>query len=67
MKKKDFCGAENISVIIPYAELDRLLQCANKLEEFEHHIRHLEQRYSAMGLLYSEILERVAELAGMIG
>ena len=66
MKKKDFCRAENISVIIPYADLERLLQLANKLEEFERHIRHLEQRYSAMGLLYSEILERVAELGKML-
>ena len=67
MKKKDFCGAENISVIIPYAELDRLLQCANKLEEIERNLSRLDQRYAAMGLLYSEILDRVAELAGMIG
>ena len=67
MKKKEFCCAENISVIIPYAELDRLLQCANKLEEIERNLSRLDQRYASMGLLYSEILERVAELAGMIG
>ena len=66
MKKKEFCCAENISVIIPYSELERLLRCANKLEEFERNIRHLEQRYAAMGLLYSEILERVAELSQTI-
>ena len=66
MKKKNFCGAENISVIIPYAELDRLMKCANKLEEFERQLRLLEQRYAAMGLLYGEILERVAELGKMI-
>ena len=66
MKKKDFCRAENISVIIPYAELERLLKCVNNLEEFERQIQHLEQRYAAMGLVNSEILERIAELARMI-
>ena len=62
MKQGNFCGTENISVIIPYSELERMLQSANKIEQIEAMVRRMDQRCAAMNLLYSEILEKVREI-----
>ena len=62
MKKQNFCCVDNFSVIIPYRELEKMLECSNKIEHIEAMFERIEDRTSAMQLLYSEILEKVAEI-----
>lgn len=62
MKNKDFCCVDNFSVIIPYRELEKLLQSANKIEHIESLIDRIDERNSALQLMYSELLEKVAEI-----
>lgn len=62
MKKKEFCCVDDFSVIIPYRELEKLLASANKIEHVEALIQRMEERNAALQLMYSELLEKVAEI-----
>ncbi len=62
MKKNDFCCVDDFSVIIPYRELEKMLESSNKIAHIESLYKHTEERLSAMQLLYSEILEKVHEI-----
>ena len=62
MNKKDFCCVDNFSVIVPYRELEKMLQSANKIEHIEALVKRVDERNSAMQLMYSELLEKVAEI-----
>ena len=62
MKNKDFCCVDNFSVIIPYRELEKMLQSANKIEHIEALVQRIDERNSAMQFMYSEVLEKVAEI-----
>lgn len=62
MKKKDFCCVDDFSVIIPYRELEKLLECANKIDHIEQLAARVNEQCTAMRNLYSEILEKVSEI-----
>lgn len=62
MRKKNICCVDDISVIIPYRELEKMLQSSNKIEQIESLVKHMDERCAAMQLLYSEILDKVAEI-----
>lgn len=62
LKKDNFCCVDNFSVIIPYRELEKMLQSANKIEHIETLVKRVDERCAAMHLMYSEILEKVAEI-----
>ena len=62
MKKNDFCCVDDFSVIIPYRELEKMLESSNKIAHIETLYERTEERLSAMQLLYSEILEKVHEI-----
>ena len=62
MKKDNFCCVDNFSVIIPYRELEKMLEVSNKIAHIEQLVKRMEERNSAMQLMYSEMLEKVAEI-----
>ena len=62
MKKENFCCVENFSVIIPYRELEKMLESANKISHIEALAKRMEERASAMQVLYSEMLEKIREI-----
>lgn len=62
MKKQDFCCVDNFSVLVPYRDLEKMLQSANKIEHIEQLATAMDTRCAKMQLLYSEILEKVAEI-----
>lgn len=62
LKKQDFCCVDNFSVLIPYRELEKLLQSATKLEQMEQAIKRTDERCAKMQMLYCEVLEKVAEI-----
>lgn len=59
---KDFCCADDLSVLIPYKKLEKLLKAATNSTEQEKRIKHLEEKLGSLHGLYSELLEKVAEL-----
>lgn len=62
MKKESICNIEHYSVLIPYKDLEKMLQCTNRIEEIERFAKRIDERCASMQYLYSEILEKVAEM-----
>ena len=62
MKNKDFCCVENFSVLIPYKDLEILMESANKIAHIEELVKRTTLQCSAMHNLYCEILEKVDEI-----
>lgn len=62
MKNKSFCCVDDFSVIIPYRELEKMLNSANKIEHIEALIQRMDERNAALQLMYSELLQKVAEI-----
>lgn len=62
MKKENFSCVDNFSVIIPYRELEKMLESANKIEHIEALAKRMDERVSAMQLMYSEMLEKIKEI-----
>lgn len=58
----DFCSAEDISVVIPYKTLEKLLKSATNGEAQAKQIKRLEDQVGALHGLYSQLLEVVADI-----
>lgn len=62
MKKTEFCCTDNFSVIIPYKELEKMFESSKKIAHIETLFQRMEERMAAMQVMYSDILEKVAEI-----
>lgn len=62
MPKRKNTVADQLSVIIPYRELEKLLNATNQIEEIEKRYKRIEERLAATQYLYLEILEKVNEI-----
>jgi len=51
-----------LSVIIPYKELEALLNTKHKLDDLEKKYDLMEKRYAAIQHMFSEVLLKVAEI-----
>lgn len=59
---KGFCSAENFSVLIPYKDLESLLKIARNYDTLEKKVQRMEKQLDALRVMYSEALERIAEI-----
>lgn len=59
---KGFCSAENFSVLIPYKDLETLLKIARNYDTLEKKVQRMEKQLDALRVMYSEALERIAEI-----
>lgn len=62
MAKKEFCSPENYSIVIPYKDFEKMVESARKIEQIEATCKRMEERNAAMQNMYSELLQKVAEL-----
>ena len=62
ISKRDFCCAENFSVLIPYKDLERLVETSNKLQYFQTQLTRTQEQLAALRLMYTEALEKIAEI-----
>lgn len=62
LPKKDFCFVDNFSVLIPYRDLERLLETANKMQFFQDQLTRTNEQLTALRIMYSEALEKIAEI-----
>ena len=51
-----------LSVIVPYKDLESLINSKKRLDDLEAKYDQMEQRYSAIQHMFSEVLEKVAEI-----
>lgn len=62
MAKKNFGGVENFSVLIPYKDLEILLETANEIKIFQQRLTRLENQLLALRMMYCEALEKIAQI-----
>ena len=62
-----FCSAENYSVLIPYADLCKLVDVAKKVESIELQYSRLQDQYAAIRGMFSECLQKIAEIRHFVG
>lgn len=62
LPKKDFCCVDTFSVLIPYRDLERLLETANKMQFFQDQLARTNEQLTALRIMYSEALEKIAEI-----
>lgn len=62
MDEKKMFHPEQYAIVVPYQDFLRLMEAASKMEKMEYQIKRIDERTAAMQLLYSQILEKVAEL-----
>lgn len=61
-KKKEFCDPENYSILIPYRDFENLVQIARKYDEVLQVVKHQDAQLVAMRQMFSECLEKIAEI-----
>ena len=67
MLDNDFCSVDNYSIVIPYRDFVKIVEIANNFEVLVAKYKRMEEKYEAMYGLYSEILEKVADVKAFVG
>ena len=62
-----FCCADKYSVLIPYSDLVKLVDVANKVESIELQYNRLQEQYAAIRGMFSECLQKIAEIRDFVG
>ena len=62
-----FCCADNYSVLIPYSDLVKLVDVARKVESIELQYARLQDQYAAIRGMFSECLQKIAEIRDFVG
>ncbi|MBQ9839102.1 MAG: hypothetical protein IJO56_06415 [Oscillospiraceae bacterium] len=62
MGKKDFVDPSKYSVLIPYADFEKIVSMAKKVDDMQKKYDHMEQMYVAMQEMWREALEKIAEI-----
>jgi hypothetical protein len=60
MKDEKFCAAENISVIIPYRDIEKLVDFAHQVDEIEGQYKRLQDQFTAILGIFSECLDKIS-------
>lgn len=53
------CEPQNMSVLIPYRDLEKLMEYAKNYDKMEKDFAYLQKRVTALQGLYSEVLEQL--------
>lgn len=62
MPDKSFCCVENYSVLIPYRDLVKIAEMAQKVEIIESKYDRLLEQYTAIRGMFSECLDKIKEI-----
>lgn len=62
MPQDDFVSPEKYQVLIPYSDLERMVNMAQKMEQIERQQARLEEQYAAIRGMFSECLQIVREI-----
>lgn len=67
MSKDCFGCVENYSVIIPYKDLEMMVEMSKELEEIKEQYARLQEQYAAIRLMFSECLQKIKEVHDFVG
>lgn len=63
---KNFVAPDRIQVIIPYSDLEKMANMAHEMEEMKKQYNRLCEMYSAIYGMFSECLEKIAEIRDFV-
>ena len=67
MAEDKFCCVENYSVLIPYRDLEKMVEVAKKVESIELQYARLQDQYAAIRGMFSERWDNIAEIREFVG
>lgn len=67
MEDNNFGCVENYSVLIPYSDLEKMVEMAKKVEHIEEQYSRLQEQYAAIRGMFSECLEKIKEIREFVG
>lgn len=62
MSKEKLCQPESYSVLIPYRDLEKLVNIADRYEKDRKEMETLKKRMASLQGIYLEVLERLDEI-----
>lgn len=62
MAKDKFCSADDLSVIVPYKDFEKLVGFANNYAGLEARLKKTEAQLDALRSMYFELLDKIAEI-----
>ena len=62
MSREKLCQPESYSVLIPYRDLEKLVNIADQYEKDRKEMETLKKRMSSLQGIYLEVLERLDEI-----
>ena len=63
---KLFCGVENYSVLIPYRDLVKIAEMAQKVVVIEAQYSRLQEQYTASRGMFAECLDKIKEIQDFV-
>lgn len=67
MDDDKFCCVENYQVLIPYKDLVKMVEVAQKVEQIELQYSRLQEQYAAIRGMFSECLDKINEIRDFVG
>ena len=61
-----FCSPENYHVLIPYSDLERMVEMAKEMEEMKKQLQHIDEQYTAIRGMFSECLEKIKDIRDFV-
>lgn len=67
MSDPEFGCVENYSVIVPYKDLEMMINMSKELVEIRAQYARLQDQYAAIRGMFSECLDAIAEIRDFVG
>lgn len=62
MNNSDFCSVGNFPVLIPYRDLEKVVEIAKNMERYERGLSQANKQLTALRSQYLELMEKVLEM-----
>ncbi len=62
MPKEKFCAADDLQVIIPYRDFEKIMELARNYDDLITRFAQVEKQLDAVRSMYREALEKIADI-----
>ena len=62
MSKKDFCCVGDFPVLIPYRDLEKIVEVATNMDRYQRELHRTSEQLAALRRQYTELVEKVQKM-----